>query len=217
MAQSAGTTPAPRPLRRPTRSDARRNYDLLLKAADEAFTTRGGDVPLEDVARAAGVAIGTLYRNFPARQDLVRAVYLHQLAELEAELEALVAADQPADEAFLTLLRLHLEFSTRGHCLAAGVLAKQRHGTMGPGEHCVRVGVLAQILLSRAQAAGAIREDAHLTDILGITYGIALANADAHVDAAASQRMLGILADGLRPERAKRADTRSSSAAQEEN
>jgi AcrR family transcriptional regulator len=200
MVLRAGTAPAPHPVRRPTRADARRNYDLLLQAAAEAFTTRGGDVPLEDVARAAGVAIGTLYRNFPARQDLVRAVYLHQLSELEAQLEALVEADLPAHEAFLTLLRLHLQFSTRGHCLAAGVLARQRHETLGPGDHCARVTAAAQTLLSRAQAAGTIREDARLADIMGITYGIALANVDARAaGAAASHRMLGLLADGLRP------------------
>jgi AcrR family transcriptional regulator len=173
----------------------------LLTAAAEAFTTRGADVPLEDVARAAGVAIGTLYRNFPARQDLVRAVYLHQLAELEAHLEALVEADLPAQEAFLTLLRLHLEFSTRGHCLAAGVLARQRYETLGPGDRCARVSAAAQTLLTRAQAAGAIRDDVRMSDIMGITYGIALANADARADQAASERMLALLADGLRPRR----------------
>src|SRR5882672_10503320 len=101
LARTADATPSSRPVRRPARADARRNYDLLLRAADAAFTTRGGDVPLEDVAHAAGVAIGTLYRNFPTRQNLVRAVYLHQLAELEAQLEALIQGDLSAHEAFL--------------------------------------------------------------------------------------------------------------------
>jgi AcrR family transcriptional regulator len=61
---------------RPQRADARRNYDLLLAAGEEAFTEHGPDASLEDIAPRAGVGIGTLYRHFPGRQALLEAAYL---------------------------------------------------------------------------------------------------------------------------------------------
>src|SRR3984957_4707888 len=68
----------------PKRADARRNYDLLLAAAAAAFAERGADdVSLEEIARRAGVGIGTLYRHFPARQALLEAVYKDQVDALE--------------------------------------------------------------------------------------------------------------------------------------
>ena len=65
---------------RPKRADARRNYEKLLAAAREEFTEEGTGATLEDVARRAGVGIGTLYRHFPTRQDLLEAVYLDEVA-----------------------------------------------------------------------------------------------------------------------------------------
>ena len=67
---------------RPHRADARRNFDALLAAARDAFNRDGIDVPLEDIARQAGVGIATLYRNFPTRSDLVEAVYVSEIEEL---------------------------------------------------------------------------------------------------------------------------------------
>src|SRR5689334_9077940 len=69
-------------LKRPQRADARRNFDALLTAAREAFAAKGVDASLEDIARRAGVGIGTLYRNFPTRQDLLTAVYFGEIEEL---------------------------------------------------------------------------------------------------------------------------------------
>ena len=68
----AETAPAPRAMR----ADARRNYDRLLSAARGAVAARGADIVLEDIAKSAGVAIGTLYRHFPTRQDLLEAVFV---------------------------------------------------------------------------------------------------------------------------------------------
>src|ERR1700728_5061987 len=69
-------------LRRPRRSDARRNYDKLIAAGREAFTEDGKAASLEDVARRAGVGIGTLYRHFPSRQNLLEAVYVEEVDAL---------------------------------------------------------------------------------------------------------------------------------------
>src|ERR1700742_3062983 len=92
---SAGTVPGVL-ARRPKRADARRNYELLVEAARDAFGEGGVGASLEDIARRAGVGIGTLYRHFPTRQDLFEAVYVNEVVTLcqSADgLEALPAWD----------------------------------------------------------------------------------------------------------------------------
>src|SRR3954454_8981308 len=69
-------------LARPKRADARRNYDKVLAAAREAFAEGGESTSLEEIARRAGVGIGTLYRHFPNRQALVEALYLDEVDEV---------------------------------------------------------------------------------------------------------------------------------------
>src|SRR5690242_147309 len=77
------TTASPRVgVQRPHRADARRNFDALLAAARDVFAEQGTGASLEEVARRAGVGIGTLYRNFPTRQDLFDAVYVEEVAQL---------------------------------------------------------------------------------------------------------------------------------------
>src|SRR3954451_20407718 len=73
--------------RRPRRADAARNYDNLVAAAREAFTEEDRSAALEDIARRAGVGIGTLYRNFPTRRDLIEAVYVDEVEQLSASAE----------------------------------------------------------------------------------------------------------------------------------
>ena len=83
---------------RPLRKDAQRNRDLLLGAASSAFATHGVEYPLEDIAREAGVGIGTLYRHFPTRGALIEAVYRREVAQLCDSVDALLASSSP-DEA----------------------------------------------------------------------------------------------------------------------
>src|SRR5258708_37126285 len=83
---------------RPMRADAQRNYARLLDAATAAFVSRGADdVSLEEIARRAGVGIGTLYRHFPARQALLEAVYKDQVDGLDTLGGKLLAAESPGD------------------------------------------------------------------------------------------------------------------------
>jgi len=80
----------------PKRADARRNYELLIAAATQAFAEHGADdVSLEEIARRAGVGIGTLYRHFPARQNLLEAVYKDQVDGLEVLAGKLITAESP--------------------------------------------------------------------------------------------------------------------------
>src|SRR5436305_8744675 len=84
------TSPTPTQLiQRPKRADALRNYEKLVAAAREAFTEADRSASLEDIARRAGVGIGTLYRNFPTRGDLVEAVYVDEVEALSRSAEEL--------------------------------------------------------------------------------------------------------------------------------
>src|SRR5579863_8630413 len=83
---------------RPMRADAQRNYARLLDAASAAFLEHGADdVSLEEIARRAGVGIGTLYRHFPTRQALLEAVYRDQVETLSARAEELLESESPED------------------------------------------------------------------------------------------------------------------------
>ena len=83
------------PLERPKRADARRNYDRLLSEARASFAEHGTDASLEDIARHAGVGIGTLYRHFPTRLDLLEAVYREEVDGLQQAAERLTPEHAP--------------------------------------------------------------------------------------------------------------------------
>ena len=117
------TTDLPARTPGPMRADARRNRDLLLSAALAAFTEHGADdVSLEEIARRAGVGIGTLYRHFPTRQDLLEAVYRDQVEALCARAADLLGEPSPAD-ALATWLRAMIAFSTTKRSLVTSMLA----------------------------------------------------------------------------------------------
>src|ERR687889_2723605 len=82
-------------LTRPKRADARRNYEKVLAAAREAFAEGGESTSLEEIARRAGVGIGTLYRNFPNRQALIEALYLEEVEEVARSGAEQLAVDDP--------------------------------------------------------------------------------------------------------------------------
>src|SRR4051794_24263243 len=90
------SSPSSELLHRPKRADARRNYDQLIAAAREAFTERDQSASLEDIARRAGVGIGTLYRHFPTRAALIEAVYVEEVEALARSAEDM-AEDEPWD------------------------------------------------------------------------------------------------------------------------
>src|SRR5215831_1645201 len=108
---------------RPMRADAQRNYTKLLDAASAAFLEHGADdVSLEELARRAGVGIGTLYRHFPTRQALLEAVYRDQVDLLSARAEELLEAESAGD-ALAVWLRALMRFSSTKHTLTSALLA----------------------------------------------------------------------------------------------
>ncbi len=148
---------------RSMRADAQRNYTSLLKVARVAVAERGADIVLDDVARSAGVAIGTLYRHFPTRQDLLEAVFLDEINELKTRAEELASAPVPFD-ALIDWLRLQLDFAARGRSMGAAMMAaKQVPGTRSYTTNRALFAA-GEVLLLRAQAAKQIRTDVNSTE-----------------------------------------------------
>ena len=113
-------------LQRPKRADARRNYERLLAAASAVFTERAADdASLEEIARRAGVGIGTLYRHFPTRQALLEAVYRDQVTALCARAGEL-ASTEPPGRALTLWLRAVVDFGKTKHSLISAMRAGSR-------------------------------------------------------------------------------------------
>lgn len=183
---------------RPLRQDAARNRERLLAAAREVFRRKGLDAPLEEIARAAGVAIGTLYNRFPARGDLVDAA-LGPLAERAAEIADRAARASDPWDGFASFMEGTCELlaGDRGY---ADVHRSRIPGTPVIDAALKRMSVLKAAIVARAKAAGALRADVEPSDLVLLTWGIA-STADATRDAApdAWRRQLALLLDGLRP------------------
>jgi AcrR family transcriptional regulator len=162
----------------PRRADAQHNYDVILAAARAAVAERGGDIVLEDIARNAGVGIGTLYRHFPSRQELLEAAFLDEALELRQRAEDLKAAPAPLD-ALIDWLHLQMDFGAHGRSMGAAVMnAKHTEGTEIQIA-CVDMREAGGVLLRRAQDAGEVRLDVEIIDLLRLMHGIVIANEQA--------------------------------------
>ena len=178
---------------RPKRADARRNYEKVLAAAREAFAEGGESTALEEIARRAGVGIGTLYRHFPNRQALLEALYVDEVEEVcrsAAELE-----DAEPWEALTSWVERLIGYIATKQALAAELLAyvdrdaevfkTSRSALWGAGEP----------LLTRAQEVGVVRPDIEIGEMIQMVIGIAkIPTADPQQTA----RMVRIALDGLR-------------------
>jgi len=190
---SATGTPA-----RPMRADAQRNYARLLAAASAAFIEHGADdVSLEEIARRAGVGIGTLYRHFPTRQALLEAVYRDQVDLLSARAEELLQAESPGD-ALADWLRALVRFMSTKRSLTTAMLASGTDSELLSACGQVIHGA-AQALLARAQQAGAVRPDADVKDLVRLVHAVNIATERAPADPGQADRMLALILDGLRP------------------
>ena len=175
--------------RRPQRADARRNYDALIAAAHDAFAEDGAGASLEDIARRAGVGIGTLYRNFPTRDDLIEAVYVSEVAGLTDA--ALDAAALPPFEALESWLDRFLVYVGTKRALIEGlnrestVFTQCREIMYGAGEP----------LLQRAQDAGEARTDVSISDVVKLVSGVSGVVADSEEQ---KSRLVRLTVDSIR-------------------
>jgi AcrR family transcriptional regulator len=181
---------------RPMRADAQRNRDKLLTVAVAAFAERGTEASLEDIARQAGVGIGTLYRHFPTRDALMEAVYRHQVEVLCDAADELVAT-KDADQALEAWMERFVEHvaTKRGMAMALkSVIGKDSelfaycHG---------RIRSSVQMVLANAVQAGAIRDDVEAADLLKALSGICLVS-DQPGWQDQARRLVSLLHDGLR-------------------
>lgn len=184
--------------KKPLRADAARNRAKLLTAAADAFAQQGVEVSLEDIAAAAGVGIGTLYRNFPTREDLVLAVYADQVSALEQRSQEL--PDQLApDEALHEWMRGFVDFYAvkRG---MVNLLRSMQSTNQTPFEG-TREKLLASAdrVLQPAIASGAVRPDVNASEITRALGGICLASTNNGNDADdTALPLVDLIFDGLR-------------------
>jgi AcrR family transcriptional regulator len=178
--------------RRPKRADARRNYDQLIAAAREALTERDRSASLEDIARRAGVGIGTLYRHFPTRGDLIEAVYLEEVEALCRSADDLGDAD-PWD-ALVGWMRRFVAYVATKQALAEELFAADRDAEILKSCRGALYDA-GEPLLKRAQTAGAVRRDVSIDEVLPMVGGIAKIQV---ADADAVDRILSVALDGLR-------------------
>ncbi|AYD04228.1 TetR/AcrR family transcriptional regulator [Neorhizobium sp. NCHU2750] len=174
------------------RADAQRNKELILAAAEEVFVEKGAGVSLDDVAKRAGVGIGTLYRRFPTREDLLAATYSARFLTFAAASRA-----RDADLDPLLGLSTYLEELVRHtnvyRGLAASLGTVLRIGTPG----CVATSAEGSRLLSRAQDAGVVRADISFDDIVCVATAISLAT---EKDGSSQQHiahLVGVFISGL--------------------
>jgi AcrR family transcriptional regulator len=180
--------------RRP-RADAVRNRDLLLAAASDAFAARGADVPLEDIARGAGVGIGTLYRHFPTREALVEAVYRREVDVLCEQADELLES-LPPDQALAEWMQLFVRHvATKKGMLSVLKQLMSTNATFSEQTRG-RAAAAATKLLAAGAAAGTVRADVNGDDLLRAVGGICMSTDQERTDA--SVRLVGLLFDGLR-------------------
>jgi AcrR family transcriptional regulator len=185
---------------RTQRADARRNRERVLGAAEAVFAAQGVNASTEEVARAAGVGIGTVFRHFPTKEALLEAVILGRLRRFADQANAL-ADDTNRDpgEAFFSLLALAVDQSAAKNAVAAALTDAgiELNTLAAPVMSEVRVAL--ETLLRRAQQAGVVRDDVGVDEITALLIGAARAANSGGLDRDVLRRMVEVISDGLRP------------------
>jgi AcrR family transcriptional regulator len=180
---------------RALRADAQRNVGALLEAAKAVFATAGVDAPAKEIADLAGVGVGTLYRHFPQRSDLVKAVFQHGVDACADAAPALAAANEPG-AALEQWLRQYTVFVGTKRGLAAALHSGDPAYGALPGYFMRRLEPALASLLDAAIAVGEIRAGTSARDLLHAVANLCMPVPDE--GPAYSQRMVALLLDGLR-------------------
>jgi AcrR family transcriptional regulator len=183
---------------RPPRADARRNRARVLEAARAAFAAEGAAVPLDEIARRAGVGAGTVYRHFPTKEALFAAVVQDRLRQLAEDGRALSAAHaDPAEALFRFIGRLITEAAPKRDLVDA-------LDSAGVDVTAALAGVVSDLreqtgrMLSRAQRTGAVRDDIGITDLMALLSGTIQATQRRPGQGIDPRRAIAVLCDGLR-------------------
>jgi AcrR family transcriptional regulator len=178
------------------RADARRNYERLIDAARKVFSDQGGGVSMEAIAKQAGVGVGTLYRHFPKRIDVVEAVYRDDVDTLVGSADRGLAELGPWEgleawlRAFVDYGRAKRTFLNELH------EAFEKNPALKPASR-ERISAACEKVLGRAQEAGAARTDIDGEDLMQLVSPMCIS---ATLTPEQGERLLGMILDGLRPQ-----------------
>ena len=187
------------------RADARRNEEILLEAAAAAFVESGVDVPVRDIAQRAGVGIGTIYRHFPTRADLIAAVYRHQVEACAAAGPMLLASTTSPHAALARWIHLFVDFLVTKHGLAA---ALQSDDAAFESLHAWFLDTLVPVCAELLKAAAAAGEIHAGQDALELMYGVGNLCIGAERDPRYNARhMVDLVIAGLRVRDGRTVDT----------
>jgi AcrR family transcriptional regulator len=179
---------------RPMRADARRNYERLVAAAKEEFAEHGGGASMEAIARRAGVGVGTLYRHFAKRLDVVEAVYRTDVDELIAAAEESLT-EPDAWEGLQSWLHAFLRYAQTKRTL----LSELREAwEANPSLKCAtrdRIDAAVESVFGRAQRAGVVRSDVDGSEVMQLISPLCTTST---LNAEQAERLLAMILDGLR-------------------
>lgn len=184
-----------RPADRRVRADAQRSLDALLLAAKAVFAAAGVDAPVRQIAETAGVGLGTLYRHFPQRADLIAAVFRREV-DACADAAAMLAAECAPFEALAAWMQRYAGFIAAKRGLAAALHSGDAAFDSLPGYFDRRLRPALRRLLDAAAAAGTVRADVDADELLGAVASLCMSAHNA--DAGRAERMVALLVDGLR-------------------
>jgi AcrR family transcriptional regulator len=181
---------------RPMRADAKRNYELLVTAARKVFDQEGGGASMEAIAKEAGVGIGTLYRHFPKRIDVVEAVYVDDVDELETVAQT-VSSDLEPWPAFVAWLEAFVRYAMgKKRFMNELHEAFEKDPDLRSASRERIEGALG-IVLIRAQEAGVVRTDVDAADVMQLIGSMCMS---ATLTTDQGERLLVMIEDGLRPQ-----------------
>jgi AcrR family transcriptional regulator len=181
---------------RKPRADSARNRQLLIDTAKAAFADVGLNVSLEEIARRAGVGIGTLYRHFPSREAVVEAVYRREVEQLAEAVPQLLKASRP-DEALHKWMHLFVDYIATKRLIAPSLaaLASETSALRAISAELIRHAIAT--LVKHAAESGEVRKDIAPSDLLRAMVGVSYGNPDEAWQASA-RRLIDLLMDGLR-------------------
>jgi AcrR family transcriptional regulator len=178
------------------RADARRNYERLLAEAEVGFRERGTEASLEEIARRAGVSIGTLYGHFPTRQALLEAMLHERIDRLVATADELLTHPSPG-EALARWARATAAQMSPYRGLATSLLSCLKDENSALYRVCQQMTAAGERLLERARAAGLVRAEVGAADMFALINAAAWVREQ--VPAEQGDRLLAFMLDGLRP------------------
>jgi AcrR family transcriptional regulator len=183
------------PKSRPVRADAQRNTDALLEAALAVFGTSGVDAPVREIAVRAGVGVGTLYRHFPERSDLIAAVFRREI-DACADAAPVLATEHGPGEALARWMQRYAAFIATKRGLATALHSGNPAFDTLPAYFQKRLLPAFRTLLDAAAAAGEVRADVEPDELLGAVASLCM---QAHDKGPAhARRMVALIVDGLR-------------------